>query len=78
MGTISLKLPDALLSASTRVAEAMGLTRSEYIRRAIAEMNRRTEAELRARRLGELSRRVRDESARVNAEFAVVERDPDA
>jgi len=33
---------------------------------------------LRAERLREISRRVRDESLRVNAEFAAIERDPDA
>lgn len=32
-------------------------------------------AKLRAERLGELSRRVREESMRVNAEFAAIERD---
>jgi hypothetical protein len=32
----------------------------------------------RAERLAEVSRRVREESMRVNAEFAAVERDPDA
>jgi hypothetical protein len=32
----------------------------------------------RAERLAEVSRRVREESMRVNAEFAAVERDPNA
>lgn len=41
-------------------------------------MNRETRAEVRARRLAEVSRKVRGESMRVNAEFAAVERDPDA
>ena len=35
-------------------------------------------ARLRAARLAEVSRRVREESMRVNAEFAAIERDPDA
>jgi hypothetical protein len=41
-------------------------------------MNRRTAARLRAERLAEVSKRVREESMRVNAEFAAMERDPDA
>ena len=49
-----------------------------YIRRAIERMNRETLTEVRARRLAEVSRKVRRESMRVNAEFAAVERDPDA
>jgi hypothetical protein len=78
MGAISLKLPDDLLEASRRCAGALHLSRAEYIRRAIERMNRETRAQLRARRLAELSQRVRKESMLVNAEFAAIERDPDA
>jgi len=48
------------------------------LRRAIERMNRETRARVRARRLAEASRKVRRESLRVNAEFAAIERDPDA
>ena len=41
-------------------------------------MNRQTRALVRARRLAEVSKKVRKESLRVNREFAAVERDPDA
>ena len=78
MGAISLKLPDDLLDASGRCAAALKLSRAAYIRRAVERMNRETRAEVRARRLTEVSRKVRGESMRVNAEFAAVERDPDA
>jgi len=60
------------------LAERLKISRAEYIRRAIGRMNRAAEARLRAERLAELSRRVRAESMRVNAEFAAIERDPDA
>jgi hypothetical protein len=43
---------------------------------AIRRMNRKTAARLRAERLAEVSKRVREESMRVNAEFAAIERDP--
>lgn len=75
---ISLKLPDELLAAADRCARSLGLTRAEYIRRAIDRANRETEGDLRARRLADVSRRVRRESMRVNAEFAAIERDVDA
>ncbi|MBI4492655.1 MAG: CopG family transcriptional regulator [Chloroflexi bacterium] len=78
MGAISLKLSDELVEASGECARALRLSRAEYIRRAIERMNRETRAQLRARRLAEVSARVREESMRVNAEFAAVERDPDA
>lgn len=78
MAAISLKLPEDLLAASGQCADALRLTRAEYIRRALEAMNRETRARLRARRLGEASRKVRGESMRVNAEFAAIERDIDA
>ena len=45
---------------------------------AVRRMNLKTSARLRAERLAEVSRRVRDESMKINAEFAAIERDPDA
>ncbi len=78
MGAISLNLPEVLLKASGEYARVLRLSRAEYIRRAIEQMNRETRAQLRARRLAEVSSRVRDESMRVNAEFAVIEGEPDA
>jgi metal-responsive CopG/Arc/MetJ family transcriptional regulator len=76
MRAISLKIPEQVLRATSRCSEAMGLSRAEYIRRAIEEMNRRSEARLRAQRLAEASRRVREESLVVNAEFEEIEHDP--
>ena len=78
MTTISLKLPDELLAASGELARSHGISRAEYIRQAIERMNREQTAEQRRRRMAEASRRVRAESVRVNAEFAAIERDPDA
>jgi predicted transcriptional regulator len=78
MGAISLKLPDDLLETSSRCADALQLSRAAYIRRAVERMNRQTRAQLRAKRLAEVSRKVRKESMRVNAQFAAIERDPDA
>jgi metal-responsive CopG/Arc/MetJ family transcriptional regulator len=78
MTAISLKLPEELLDVSGRCAETLGMSRAEYIRRAIERMNRETRAKTRAKRLAEVSRRVRTESMRVNAEFAAIEAEPDA
>lgn len=78
MKAVSLKLPDDLLETSRRCADALRLSRAAYIRRAIERMNRETSARLRAKRLAEVSRKVRKESMRVNLEFAAIEHDPDA
>ena len=78
MESISLKLPKELLVTSDRCARALGIPRAEYIRRAIEHMNRDAEARARAERLATASRKGAKESRRVNAEFAAIERDPDA
>lgn len=78
MRSIALKLPDDLLEESARLAGDLRVSRAEYIRMAIQRMNRKTQARLRAERLAEVSKRVRDESMRVNAEFAAIEHDPNA
>ena len=75
MRSIALKLPDELLHESAELAGRLQLSRAEYIRMAIQRMNRKTVARLRAKRLAEVSQRVRAESMRVNAEFAAIERD---
>jgi metal-responsive CopG/Arc/MetJ family transcriptional regulator len=76
MMAISIKLPDELAKSSGACARALQMTRAEYIRRAIEQMNRQTRKRLLAERMAEVSRRDRDESMRVNAEFAAIEHDP--
>ena len=78
MRSIALKLPEEMLADSLRMAESLQISRAEYIRLAIRRMNRKMEARLRAERLADLSKRVRAESMRINAEFAAIERDPGA
>ena len=78
MTSISLKLPEHVLAMSSRCAEALDLSRAEYMRRALEHMNQDTAARLRARRLAEVSRKVRGESMRINAEFSAIEGDVDA
>lgn len=78
MKAISLKLPEKLASTSEQCAEVLKITRAEYIRRALERMNRETRSALRAKRMSEASKKVREESMRVNAEFAAIEGDPHA
>lgn len=78
MHAISLKLPEDVPDESGRRAKSLGLSRAEYMRRAIERMNRETRAQLRAARLAEASRKVRKESIAVHSEFAAIECDPGA
>ena len=78
MPAISLKLPADLLVASSECATALQLSRAEYIRQAVERMNRDTRARLRADRLRAASRRVQQDSMRINAEFDAIEQDIDA
>jgi len=77
MESISLKLPEELARTCERYADALGIPRAEYIRRAIERMNREAEARVRSERMARASRKVRKETMRVNAEFAAIERDPE-
>ena len=78
MKTISLNLPEDVLEASSEAARVLRLSRAAYIRRAVERMNRVIEARQRAERMAQASKKCRAESLRVNAEFAAIERDPDA
>lgn len=78
MTTISIRLPDDLLQETDKHAGELDIPRAEYIRRAIDSMNAEVLAQQRRLRIMEASRRVRDESMRVNAEYAVFEDVPDA
>jgi hypothetical protein len=76
MEAISLKLPEDLLDDSRRYARALRVSRAVYIRRAIERMNRDTRMRLRAERLAAASKKAREESMKINAEFAAIEGGP--
>ncbi len=78
MTTVSLRLPDNLIKEADKRARELHIPRAEYIRRAIVALNTQVTAEQRRRRMMEVSRRVRGESMRVNAEFNAIEDAPDA
>ena len=75
MKAILLKVPSELMQAGDTCAESLGLSRAEYIRRAIDRMNHETARAQRTRDLMNASKKVRAESARVNAEFDAIEGD---
>ena len=78
MTTVSLRLPENLIKEADKRARELRIPRAEYIRRAIVTLNTQLSTEQRHRRMMEVSRRVRGESVRVNAEFDAIEDAPDA
>lgn len=78
MNTISIRLPDELLKEIDVLAKKSKLPRAEYIRQAIEQMNKEILLQQRNARMANVSRRVRKESLKINAEFSEVENDPGA
>lgn len=73
MTAFSLRLPENLMKEIDAKAKVLHLPRSEYVRLAISRMNRDVATEERRKRLQSVSKRVRDESMRICAEFDTIE-----
>lgn len=78
MTTVTLRLPDNIVHKLDINAHMLHMSRSEYIKKAIVEMNHDVEEHERKERLVAASLRVRQESMKINAEFAAIENDPEA
>jgi predicted transcriptional regulator len=76
MTTISIRLPDEILNVVDKIAKDLNVPRTAYLRQAILSMNSKVKEDARRARIMKLSRRVRKESMRINAEFCEVEHDP--
>jgi len=76
MTTVSIRLPDEILNEVNKIAKDLKVPRTAYLRRAILSMNSKVKEDKRRARITKLSRRVRKESMRINAEFSEVEHDP--
>ena len=75
MTTISIRLPDNVLNEVDKIAKDLNVPRTAYLRQAILSMNSKVKEDRRRARVMKLSRRVRKESMRINAEFSAVEHD---
>jgi len=73
MATISLRIPEKLLTEVTQHSKEMHIPRTEYIRKSLIRMNNQAELEMRRKRMINASRRVREESMKINAEFDTME-----
>ncbi len=76
MTTVTLRMPDNLVHNIDAYAMHLHISRSEYIKKAILNMNKMLLEETRAQKLAAASLKVRQESMAVNAEFGEIEYDP--
>jgi metal-responsive CopG/Arc/MetJ family transcriptional regulator len=75
MSTVTLRLPDELLKEANTRAQILHLTRNEYIKKALEHMNEKIRSLEKRKRLMDVSKRVRQESIKINAEFEKIEND---
>lgn len=78
MASVTLRLPDTIVHTVDLNARGLHISRSEYIKKAILEMNHDVEKDHLKERLAKASHRVREESMKINAEFEAIESDPKA
>ena len=78
MTTVTLRLPEKIVHKIDTNAQALDMSRSEYIKKAILEMNKEIRDYKRRQKLMSASKRVRQESMDINAEFSAIENDPEA
>ena len=75
MSALTVRLPEKVVSEVDMRAQKLHITRSEYIRKSIENMNENLRLQERRNKLMNASKKVKKESMAVNAEFAEVEDD---
>lgn len=77
MPALTIRLPDEVINEVNKKAQKLHISRSEYIRKSIENMNKKINEQERVNRLVQASKRVRKESMIINSEFSKVEYDPE-
>lgn len=77
MPVISIRLPEDLLHDIDANSKNLHTSRTNYIKEALIHMNQETVKKIKDQRLKNASRKVRQESLRVNQEFDEIEHDPE-
>ena len=76
MSALTVRLPNNLIDEVNSRAKKLHITRSEYVRKSIENMNRKLQQQERKDRVIRASKLVRKESMVVNSEFSKVEYEP--
>ena len=77
MSTITIRLPERVMNTVKIRAHELHISRGEYIRNSIEEMNKILSKKEKELRLINASQMVRKDSIRVNLEFSEIENDPE-
>ncbi len=70
MATLSFRLPDPLVRQVRDLSGSLGLSKSDYLRRAIEDYNRKTQSELFKKQLRQSVDEVREQTLRVQQDMA--------
>ena len=76
MSALTVRLPNNVIDEVNNRAKKLHITRSEYIRKSIENMNKKLQQQERKDRIIKASKLVRKESMVVNSEFSKVEYEP--
>lgn len=76
MSALTVRLPDNVIDEVNNRAKKLHITRSEYIRKSIENMNKKLQQQERKDKFIRISKLVRKESMIVNSEFSKVEYEP--
>jgi metal-responsive CopG/Arc/MetJ family transcriptional regulator len=75
---VTVNIPDIILTQADKNASILHMKRSEYIRKALENMNKQILKNEKYARLQRLSNLVSSESMKINKEFEEIEHDPEA
>jgi len=78
MSVITIRIDEEIVNETDNRAKNLHITRNEYIKRAIENMNQILRQNEKKQNLMKASMLVRKESMKINAEFAKTEHDPKA
>lgn len=76
MSALTVRLPNNVIDEVNNRAKKLHITRSEYIRKSIENMNKKLQQQERKDKFIRVSKLVRKESMVVNSEFSKVEYEP--
>jgi metal-responsive CopG/Arc/MetJ family transcriptional regulator len=76
MSALTFRLPHQVIDEVDYRAKKLHITRSEYIRKSIENMNKKLQQQERKDRFFRVSNLVRKESMIINSEFEKVEHEP--
>lgn len=75
MSTVTLRLPDKLIEEANLRAQHLHITRNEYIKKAVENLNKEIRDLEKRKHLIAISKKVRAESMKVNTEFEMIDYD---